>query len=119
MIPSVDEVKEWLETHKGSTLTIHKGELSIGKNEVADMDKVDIRLDKVTLNTHEQADPDGYLAQQEFILHGQGKIQSANGEEELPQNVYEIPLYGKVSTRKEENGFTIETERAFYSIHLH
>jgi hypothetical protein len=42
-----------------------KGELAIGKNEVMDMDKVDIRVDKVTVNTIEQTDPDGYLAKQE------------------------------------------------------
>jgi hypothetical protein len=119
MIQNVNELTKWLETHKGNTLTIHKGELSIGKNEVMDMDRVDIRVDKVTVNTIEQTDPDGYLAKQEVILHGQGKIRSAYGEEELPQNVYEIPLYGKVSTYKVENGLTIETERAVYSIQTH
>lgn len=118
MVQPVYELTEWLEAQKGNTLMIHKGELSIGKQEIVDINKVELRLDKIVLKNIERSDPDNYLANQEVILHGQGTIRSDYGEVELPQNVYEIPIYGNVTTHKVEHGLKIETERAVYSIHI-
>jgi hypothetical protein len=119
MDQTVFEFTAWLDTQTGNTLHITKEERAIGKHEVSDLDQVHIQLHKVAVKHIERTDTDHYLADQEIILHGQGKIQSDKGDMELPQGVYEIPLYGKVSARKAQDGFQVETERAFYSIQVH
>lgn len=112
----IQQVSDWIESQKSRTLRISKGELSIGQNEVYDLDEVEIQLEKVSLGKLNHKDPDDYVASQTLLLHGHGKVQTAAGETRLPQDVYEIPLYGSWKLHKTDSGLQIRTERAIYSI---
>ncbi|WP_280770293.1 hypothetical protein [Salipaludibacillus daqingensis] len=116
MNESVQAVSEWLELQKEKTLLITKKELAVEKNESFDEDQVQIQLNRVDVRKIERHDEDGYLSDDEVILHGEGHIHSDKGEVELPQNVFEIPLYGEIITHKENSRMKIETERANYTM---
>jgi hypothetical protein len=116
MVQPIYELSEWLEAQKGRTLIIQKGELSIGKQDIIDVDQVQLHLDAISIRNIERHDPDDYLADQELILHGSGKIGSDQGEVDLPQNIYEIPIHGEITTTRENNGVKVKTERAIYTI---
>ncbi|WP_227934920.1 hypothetical protein [Alkalihalobacillus deserti] len=116
MAQDIEELSSWLESHKGETLTIHKGELSTGLQQIFDIDQVTLKLDHISLVSNEE-NIDDYIPQQELILHGQGNINSEEGKKDLPQDAYEIPLTGNVITSNEGNALKIETEKAVYKIH--
>jgi hypothetical protein len=118
MSVDIHELSEWLESHKGKTLLIKKGELSAGLQQVFDIDQVTLQLDHITVVSNEQ-NVDDYIPNQELILHGNGSIQGPEGEKPLPQNAYEIPLYGKVHSMNEKDRLRVETEKAVYDINLH
>ncbi|WP_332690898.1 hypothetical protein [Halalkalibacter lacteus] len=117
MSQDIHELSEWLESHKGETLLIQKGELATGLQQIFDIDQVTLQLDHISVASNE-ATGDDYLPRQELVLHGNGSIQSPEGEKPLPQNAYEIPLYGKVNTTNEKDRLKVETEKAIYDIHL-
>ncbi|MFC0473459.1 hypothetical protein ACFFHM_23855 [Halalkalibacter kiskunsagensis] len=118
MSQSINELSEWLESHKGETLLIKKGELATGLQQVFDIDEVTLQLEHITVVSNEKS-IDDYMPSQELVLHGNGSIQSPEGEKPLPQNAYEIPLYGEVNTTNEKDCLKVETEKAVYDIHLH
>lgn len=112
----INEITNWFEAHKGNTLSIRKQELSIGLQQVTDQDELELKLDKIEINSNVQSEIDDYIAAQELALYGNGQLKSDHGITELPQNVYTIPLSQNISTRKVENGLQINTEKANYSI---
>ncbi|MBU9711420.1 hypothetical protein [Evansella tamaricis] len=116
MIHPIFELTEWLEGKKGNTILINKGEFLTGMQEISDSDQIKLFLDNVTIKTIERHDQDDYLADQELILYGDGKIISDEGEFDLPQSVYEIPLMGNLKMEHEDNGVLVTTERATYTI---
>lgn len=114
----IHQVADWLDAQKGRSLFIRKEELPIGNQGIKDIDEVQLLLDNISMRQIEREDPDNYLANHELLLHGQGIIQSDRGEMPIPQNVYEIPLFGSFVTRNAQNELYIETEKAIYTIHL-
>lgn len=114
----IHQVADWLDAQKGRSLFIRKEELPIGNQGIKDIDEVQLQLDNISMRQIERQDPDNYLANYELLLHGQGIIQSDRGEMPIPQNVYEIPLFGSFVTRNAQNELYIETEKAIYTIHL-
>ncbi|MFA9558601.1 hypothetical protein ACERII_14935 [Evansella sp. AB-rgal1] len=119
MIHPIFELTEWLERQKEHTLLISKQEFVTGKNEIMDHDQVRLQLKDVSVRSIEHHDEDDYLADQEIILHGQGMVRTDIGESELPQGVYEIPLFGEVKTINEAEAMKVETEKAIYTIQVH
>jgi hypothetical protein len=115
MTQEIQELSNWLESHKGETLVIRKGELSTGLQQIFDIDQVTLELDHISLVSNNE-NVDDYIPEQELILHGEGNILSEEGTKELPQNAYEIPLFGHVTTSNEMNGLKVETEKAVYKI---
>ncbi|ARK29319.1 hypothetical protein [Halalkalibacter krulwichiae] len=111
----IEQLTQWLETHKGSTLQIRKEELATGLQHISDIDQVTLNLDHISLVTNEGS-IDDYIPGNELILHGEGTIQSTEGTANLPQNAYEIPLTGNVTTSKGTSGLKVETEKAIYNI---
>ncbi|MDG5786088.1 hypothetical protein QA612_01200 [Evansella sp. AB-P1] len=116
MVHPIFQLTEWLERQKDRNLVIYKEELATGKQEVIDQDRVQMLLENITARTIEHHDEDDYLADQEIILHGVGHIYSDEGIMELPQQVYEIPLLGEITTHNEKNIVKVETEKAIYTI---
>jgi hypothetical protein len=116
MQQSFDQVVNWLDSQVGKTVVLTKKELSIGKNEVSDLDQVQLQLEKVSMRQLERKDPDNYLAEQTLMLHGNGSIQGGTKAERIPQGVYEIPLYGSIAAQQADDGMQIATERAIYNI---
>lgn len=117
MVHPVFQVTEWLDSQIGKKLTIEKEEYLPGNMSPVDLDHVQIELTDVTVRDIESPDEDGYLANQEIILHGEGKIIPDHGFMELPQNVYEIPLFGEIRALKHEDQLTMETEKAVYTFY--
>ncbi len=112
---SITELTDWLQEIKGSTVFIKKEELSTGLNEVMDTDEVKLSLEGVTLRESMDEHIDDYLENQELILQGTGSIKSDNGEAQIPNDMYEIPLAGAVSVTKEGDSIKVETEKAAYT----
>lgn len=111
----INEITKWFEAQKGSTLTIHKRELSIGLQQIIDKDEVELKLEKIEINNNPQSQVDHYIAAQELALHGHGKLHTDNGLAELPRNVYKIPLTKNMTIRNDKNGLQLNTEKAEYS----
>lgn len=112
---SITELTDWLQEIKGKTVFIKKEELSTGLNEVMDTDEVKLSLEGVTLRESMDEHIDDYLENQELILQGTGSIKSDNGEAQIPNDMYEIPLAGPVSVTKEGESMKVETEKATYT----
>jgi hypothetical protein len=102
----IEQVETWINTKQSPSFTI-------SKEEHGDLDQININIEKVSLGTQPVVDPDGYVAEQALLLHGQGSL--INGAP-LPQNVYEIPLFGTWVTHDKGSRMQIETERAVYTI---
>lgn len=119
MVQSIYQLTEWLDRQKGHDLYITKKEKATGKQEIIDMDEVHIHLSNYSVRDLKTESIDGYLAQQELLLHGDGEIMGSENTQEftpLPQDVFEIPIIGKFHAEENENGFTIDTEKAIYNI---
>ncbi|MCL7747261.1 hypothetical protein [Halalkalibacter alkaliphilus] len=116
MAQQLHELSEWFESHKGETLLIRKNELSTGLQQIFDIDQVTLQLDHISVVKND-SNIDDYIPSQELVLHGEGSIKSAEGMKDLPQNAYEIPLFGRIVTTKEANGLKLETEKALYEIY--
>lgn len=86
--------------------------MQIGSDKIADDDYVEMCLEDVSVRSPGYTDSDSYVARQELVLHGHGRI----GDSSIPQDAYEIPIVGRFSARPLENGVDIETERALYRI---
>lgn len=112
---TIQQLSDWLESNIGESLTIKKGELSTGSNEIIDLDQVNLQLKRVSLISNNQ-NIDEYIPSQEMVLHGEGKIKSDRRETYLPQNAYEIPLFGEINMTQVTNGLRLETEKAIYII---
>ena len=112
---SILELTDWLQEKKGQTVFIIKEELATGSKRIMDMDELKLDLMGVSLKESMDNNVDDYVENQELILQGSGIITSDNGEAELPNNMYEIPLLGMVTTKKDENGMKLETEKAVYT----
>ncbi|HJV47124.1 MAG TPA: hypothetical protein VJ824_15505 [Bacillota bacterium] len=102
----IDQVESWIHSKHCPTFLV-------SKEENGDLDQVQMNIQGITLKGAERVDPDGYVAAQALLLHGQGSF--VNGGE-LPQNVYEIPLLGTWITQDKGNRMQIETQRAVYTI---
>jgi hypothetical protein len=111
-----EQVVEWLEELKGQTLFIQKDEFETGKNDVLATDKVRFQLDSVGFKNNRNASIDDYVANEEIVLYGSGTIETAQGETDLPENVYEIPLTGEVKANKQDPSIRLRTEDAMYTI---
>jgi hypothetical protein len=115
----IKEITNWFEAQKGQILMIEKRELSIGLQQISDLDQLELSLDKIEINANEESQVDDYIAPQELSLYGHGTVVSDGREAKLPQNVFKIPLTHNITTRKVENGLQINTERAEYSFYPH
>lgn len=110
-----EQVKEWLDRHKG-TLLIKKQELMIGRNEIIDLDEVELQFDHATLGQNDYEDPDDYVTKKAILLHGKGLIRCEPVDEELPFDAYEIPVEGAWRVETDDDSVHIKTERANYLI---
>lgn len=117
LIHPVFKVTEWLESQIGEKLTIEKEELLPGNETPVDLDHVQMTLKDVSVRNIERRDIEGYLADQEIILHGEGKIITDKGLMDLPQSVYEIPILGDMEAIERGNQLTVETEKAVYTFY--
>ncbi|GAE26963.1 hypothetical protein JCM9140_3073 [Halalkalibacter wakoensis JCM 9140] len=117
MTQPIHDLSQWLESQKGETILIRKNELSTGLQQTFDIDQVTLQLDHITVITNDQ-NIDDYIPSKELVLHGEGHIKTAEGMKELPQNAYEIPLFGKIATTNGTNGLKVETEKATYDIYV-
>lgn len=108
----VEQVKQWLEMQNHRTLLI-------SKEEKGDLDQVELQLSDISIGKLEENDPDGYVSPQSLLLHGQGTVVNGSKQEHLPQDVYEIPLFGTWIAQRKENQFQIRTERGVYTIQVH
>jgi hypothetical protein len=113
---TITELTGWLESNKGRNLIINKEEHNLGNH---DLDRIELVLDDVVMRHADRPDPDDFVAKHEVVLQGQGTIHTKEGQMELPQRMFEIPIEGKLATRKIDDGLIVETERALYAIHLH
>lgn len=118
MDQEIDELSTWLESHTGETLLIEKGELSTGLMQLFDIDRVSFQLEHISIESNEGR-LDDYISSKELVLHGNGIIQTTETmQQQLPQNKYEIPLFGKVVTSSDSKALKVETENAVYDIRL-
>jgi hypothetical protein len=115
MTQGVSELTHWLESQKGNNLMITKEEFQPGKH---DIDTIQLSLNKVVLHHIQDPDPEDYVAKQEVVLHGEGKIHTDQGEMELPQHTFEIPIYDDLTTRNMDTEFQVKTHRAVYSFQI-
>lgn len=113
---AIKEAISWLEAHAGSKIRIQKEELAIGTWRRTDIDHIQLQLERVEIQHNRQAEIDDYIASHEICLHGSGTIQVDQGEVELPHNMYEIPLHGRLRTTSKEKQLRIETDKAVYTI---
>ncbi|WP_088101977.1 hypothetical protein [Halalkalibacter urbisdiaboli] len=111
----INELANWLENGKGHTVMIQKREIQQG--DVIDLDSVQLQLEDVSVRKIEAPDPDGYLAKSEIILHGNGEIKTDRGQMPLPQNTYEIPLFGRFESAVTDNGLQVKTEKSIYDLY--
>ncbi|RKL65687.1 hypothetical protein CR203_19620 [Salipaludibacillus neizhouensis] len=114
----INELSTWLESHTGETVFIQKGELSTGLKELFDIDRVTFQLEHFSIESNEDTFDD-YISSKELVLHGNGIVQITETEEkQLPQNIYEIPLNGKIVTSSNKKNLKVETENAVYDIQV-
>ncbi|WP_134700194.1 hypothetical protein [Ammoniphilus sp. YIM 78166] len=107
----VDLVTNWINQQE-------KKSILISKEEDGDLDQVLLDIEEVSIGTLEQPDPDGYVSPQSLLFRGEGTIVN-NTKDPLPQDVYEIPLYGTWITQNKGTSFQIRTERGLYTIQPH
>lgn len=105
----IEQVTGWLESH------LHHS-LRITKQEDGDIDRIQLHLNRVSIGHLQQKDPEGYVAKDAVLLHGEGTIQSDQGQAHVPLNVYEIPWTEQVQLKKDDQHMVIETERATYTL---
>jgi hypothetical protein len=103
------QVSSWLNAQSNQ-------EVLIQKEEDGDIDRTRIQVDHVSMGHLQQKDPDGYVANQSILVHGQGKVLFTNYEAHLPQNVYEIPLEQSFVAHSIDEGLQIKTGRATYTL---
>ncbi|RXT14930.1 hypothetical protein [Ammoniphilus sp. CFH 90114] len=107
----IDLVTQWMKQQEHRSILI-------SKEEDGDLDQVSLTLEDITLGKLERPDPDGYVSPQSLLFHGQGQvINETSGP--LPQDVYEIPLFGTWITQNKGDSFQIRTERGIYTIQPH
>lgn len=84
-----------------------------------DIDKTTMTLSGAAL--HERpATIDGYVSPYVLQLHGKGKINTTHAQyEELPYEIYEIPLSNKLHTHVQPNHISIKTNEGSYTITYH
>lgn len=109
----VDLITDWINQQD------NKRSFLISKEEDGDLDQVALDLEEVRLGHLDHADPDGYLSPQSLLFRGQGTIMTESKAGPLPQDVYEIPLFGTWITQNKETSFQIRTERGIYTIQPH
>lgn len=114
MNEEIQGLTDWFESQKGNTIVIKKEEYSIGHNHTH-INEAELLFEKVAIKQIEREDPDGYLANHEIILHGEGKIRTDKGEIPIPQSVYEIPIYNDLTVQTISDGITAKTEKAKYT----
>ncbi len=107
----VDLVTNWINQQENKSILI-------SKEEDGDLDQVLLDIEEVSLETLERPDPDGYVSPQSLLFRGEGTVVS-DTEVRLPQDVYEIPLYGTWITQNKGTSFQIRTERGLYTIQPH
>jgi hypothetical protein len=115
MDQSIHPLSAWFEAQSGKSFLISKEEYLIGKDEIGDLDQIELHLDRVTLGRF-QNDPDDYVSPVFIQLHGQGTIRTDEESAVLPQDVYEIPLDSSWSMSETGKALQIKTERAIYTI---
>lgn len=116
MANELNHAADILQRHLGKTVSIAKHELAIGSQTPYDVDYVNLHLEDISIRDSGYTDADDYVARQELILHGPGTISRGAEGSPLPQNVYEIPLRGRLVLRDTPSGLDIETDRAQYNI---
>ncbi|MBP3951308.1 hypothetical protein [Bacillus suaedae] len=112
----IEQLRQWLESQKGSTLSIEKQEITTGKEDLFDIDHVTFKLDHISLVSNGEDPIDDYLATDEVILHGEGTIMSDEGTVTIPQHAFEIPLKGEVTSSLDQNQLNLQTEQAIYKM---
>jgi hypothetical protein len=107
----MNQVTEWLESHKNQSC-------SITKHEDGDIDEVHMYLHKISLAEVEGEDPEEYVSNKSLMLQGEGTINSGDHDAPLPFDVYEIPITDKLYFKQLNNELQINTERAIYKIRI-
>jgi|GEM_PF-3493537 len=106
------EVEAWLQTQIGKVLYIRK-------SEQRDMDRIELKLQRVELRRRGET-ADAYEGETSLILHGAGWTEAEEGvgtaKRILPEASFEIPLVGRCTAVENENGLELATERACYWI---
>ncbi|BAB05503.1 hypothetical protein P4637_01340 [Halalkalibacterium halodurans] len=110
-----EQLTDWLEAHKDQKLMISKQEYATGMASITDSDQVSMTLEAVTFIDSENRDLDGYVANHELVLHGEGSIQgSEHATGPLPDHRFDIQLEDGMTISADGNQLIVETSRAKY-----
>ncbi|NSL51965.1 hypothetical protein [Calidifontibacillus erzurumensis] len=93
--------------------------IQIKKEMNRDVDVTTMTLSSAAL--HERPPTiDGYVSPYVLRLKGKGKISTSDGQyEQIPYDLYEIPLTDKLHTHVNPNHISIKTEEATFTITYH
>ncbi|PYZ96417.1 hypothetical protein CR205_11885 [Alteribacter lacisalsi] len=106
----MNELYSWLQDHKGEPIIISKTDLATGTGSEQDTDTVHMQLHDVSVQNRSGHYVDGYVSDTKLVLEGSGFIGTDAGEENIPEQVYEI-LFTE-DTRTEILGETITASSA-------
>ncbi|GAE33362.1 hypothetical protein [Halalkalibacter akibai] len=62
MAQEIQDLSNWLESHKGETLVIQKGEVSTGLQQIFDTDQVTLELNHISIVSNNGSIDDIYLS---------------------------------------------------------
>src|SRR5690606_36692269 len=79
-----------------------------------DVDVCNIKLEAIQVVEHRDAE--GYLSPQALLLKGKGTVNTAQGNEPLPGEGFEIPLTGRWCSAADRRTLHLSTERGSYRI---
>ncbi|WP_249870365.1 hypothetical protein [Oceanobacillus saliphilus] len=106
---TIEEFNEKLKTWTGKNIKITKKELH-------DFDETVMELKSVSYANHTRR-MDDYVPEHSLLLNGEGEIENEDNQmEPLPTPLYEIPLDEAANYGFDGSSFSLDTERAVYTI---
>lgn len=109
MNSSIQEVAQWLQSKSNHTL-------HISKQEEDDWDRIELQLERIEHQAHQELSIDGYGDRNTLQLYGSGIVITAGHEAPLPHDTYLIGLDGFKSAEIQDQQLVLSTERGVYSI---
>ena len=104
----LEDVSEWLKSHENQRLIIEKQELG-------DLDKIQMDLEFIGYADENNCSIDDYIACKALLLHGGGTILTDETEAALPGGTFTVPVEGLSHAEIRDDHLKIETERGQYT----